>query len=278
MQDMFKGLTTSELAAMPPFPFPKELFPPNTFPPGVQFSEESLDLLPPSVRELVETGQASSLGLMYEESSGQLEPDFRNFLAALLGESLPHFCPTPQKFASEKHSTRAQHSSSLHSTAFPPGIGADAMSQNIELLSSLCMQESVEGVLPGGLCLADLVLGNPRDDLQLSAAGLHSATDSDPAHSLLGPLRSILKAAEVASADSDVSSNLSSDEAFESGPHSADELQGCAVIEGTSEADAFEVESLSESGSQGMEYRIAVAVYVADVPELLGAADDYTAL
>ena len=42
----------AELVEMPPFPYPRELFPPDTFPPGMRFSHSGLAELPPSMREI----------------------------------------------------------------------------------------------------------------------------------------------------------------------------------------------------------------------------------
>ncbi|MEW5303195.1 MAG: hypothetical protein WDW36_005911 [Sanguina aurantia] len=54
LMDMMSGLSTRELSRLPPFPFPKELFPPGTFPPGVRFSSEGLEGMPPSVEEMLQ--------------------------------------------------------------------------------------------------------------------------------------------------------------------------------------------------------------------------------
>ena len=47
---------------MPPFPFPKELFPPGTFPPGMKFSTDFH--MPPAVEELLENGGPDALAAM----------------------------------------------------------------------------------------------------------------------------------------------------------------------------------------------------------------------
>lgn len=46
-------MSRKELEAMPPFPFPKELFPPGTFPEGLRFSSEGLGNLPPAIEALL---------------------------------------------------------------------------------------------------------------------------------------------------------------------------------------------------------------------------------
>ena len=48
--EIVAGKSPDELAAMPPFPFPKELFPENTFPAGLRFAAHGLAELPPSMR------------------------------------------------------------------------------------------------------------------------------------------------------------------------------------------------------------------------------------
>jgi Ankyrin repeats (many copies) len=68
LQAMLKGMTTSELVAMPPFPFPEELLPAGTFPPGVRFSWEGLRGVPPSVKALLGAGDGAALGAMYAEA------------------------------------------------------------------------------------------------------------------------------------------------------------------------------------------------------------------
>ena len=58
VKQMVAGLSRAELAAMPPFPFPKELFPEGTFPEGMRFSSEGLAGLPPQVEAMLESGTA----------------------------------------------------------------------------------------------------------------------------------------------------------------------------------------------------------------------------
>lgn len=51
MKRMLRGMSKRELAELPPFPFPKELFPPGTFPEGVRFSAMGLaGGMPPQVK------------------------------------------------------------------------------------------------------------------------------------------------------------------------------------------------------------------------------------
>ena len=52
IEDMLDGLGDADFASMPPFPFPKHLFPPGTFPENMRFSEAFP--VPPAVAELVE--------------------------------------------------------------------------------------------------------------------------------------------------------------------------------------------------------------------------------
>ena len=61
VKEMTAGLSRQELAAMPPFPFPKELFPPGTFPEGMTFSSDGLENLPPQVEAMLANGELTSL-------------------------------------------------------------------------------------------------------------------------------------------------------------------------------------------------------------------------
>jgi hypothetical protein len=62
---MLSGLSKRDIAAMPPFPFPKELFPAGTFPEGMRFSREGLEGVPPSVEALLGAGDGAALGAMF---------------------------------------------------------------------------------------------------------------------------------------------------------------------------------------------------------------------
>jgi hypothetical protein len=55
--------------SMPPFPFPAELFPMGTFPVGMKTTREILTGLPPSVLELIETGQSECSKLVQLQSA-----------------------------------------------------------------------------------------------------------------------------------------------------------------------------------------------------------------
>ena len=57
--DMVAGMSAAEIAAMPPFPFPRELFPQGTFPKEMRFSSEGLDSLPPSMMRAAAAGMAT---------------------------------------------------------------------------------------------------------------------------------------------------------------------------------------------------------------------------
>ncbi|GLC33342.1 hypothetical protein PLESTB_000343900 [Pleodorina starrii] len=61
IRDMLSCFTPRELARLPPFPFPKELFPPGTFPPGLRFSSKGLKGLPPQVDELIQGGDLHAI-------------------------------------------------------------------------------------------------------------------------------------------------------------------------------------------------------------------------
>ena len=75
IMEMVAGMSRAELAAMPPFPFPKELFPPGTFPEGLRFSCSGLSDLPPSMQramdQALEAGDMSSLGGATLEGGGE---------------------------------------------------------------------------------------------------------------------------------------------------------------------------------------------------------------
>ncbi|KXZ47821.1 hypothetical protein GPECTOR_32g433 [Gonium pectorale] len=61
IRDMLACFTPRELSRLPPFPFPKELFPPGTFPPGLRFSSKGLKGMPPQVEELIQSGDIASM-------------------------------------------------------------------------------------------------------------------------------------------------------------------------------------------------------------------------
>lgn len=195
---MFNGLTAADLSSMPPFPFPKELFPADTFPPGVQFADESLKMLPPSVRELVETGQAGSLGLMFETSTEQLEPGLDSFLSLLMGGNLP---------GSKSNRSKAQPHGS-HVT-LPTGIAMDAISENFEFLSSCTEEELMEKLMRGELDLGDLGLGGIGEFLKCFDTQTSSETGSESGKDEPEPEQSDSCTAEAADAVSDVESVLS---------------------------------------------------------------------
>ncbi|GLI65651.1 hypothetical protein VaNZ11_009251 [Volvox africanus] len=68
---MLSCFTPRELARLPPFPFPKELFPPGTFPPGLRFSCKGMKGLPPQIDELIQSGD---LRAMFATMSGLSPP------------------------------------------------------------------------------------------------------------------------------------------------------------------------------------------------------------
>jgi curved DNA-binding protein CbpA len=65
IEDMLDGLGDADFASMPPFPFPKHLFPPDTFPENMRFSEDFH--VPPAVAELVEREGPEALQRMVVE-------------------------------------------------------------------------------------------------------------------------------------------------------------------------------------------------------------------
>ena len=60
IRSMVAGLSEDDLRAMPPFPFPKELFPEGTFPEGMRFSSEGLGTVPPAVAEMLAKGDTGA--------------------------------------------------------------------------------------------------------------------------------------------------------------------------------------------------------------------------
>ena len=62
IMDLVAGMSAAEIKAMPPFPFPKELFPEGTFPPGMRFSCDGLAELPPSMMRALEEGDFGDFG------------------------------------------------------------------------------------------------------------------------------------------------------------------------------------------------------------------------
>ena len=72
IRDMVAGMSEEELAEMPPFPFPKELFPDGTFPAGMRFSREGLQGVPPAVEALLESSP-EELGKMFQEAGNRPE-------------------------------------------------------------------------------------------------------------------------------------------------------------------------------------------------------------
>jgi hypothetical protein len=145
---MFNGLSAEDISSMPAFPFPKELFPPGTFPPGVQFAAEGANMLPPSVRELVEAGQAGNLGAMFEASFEELEPGVDSLFSLLMGGS-----SFGVKHGSKKRSKRskAHQYAPPPSGAFPPGFDVNRGNDMLELLSACSEQELMEKLMRGEL-------------------------------------------------------------------------------------------------------------------------------
>lgn len=160
---------------MPPFPFPRELFPPDTFPTGVQFTDESLNMLPPSVRELVESGQAASLGLMFEASSEHLEPEFGSLFSMLMGGVLPSADPASKNRSSR--SRKQKENVQFPHGAMPQSVDMDAIRENFAMLSACSEEELVEKLMKGDLDLGDLGLGGTGNPLMSSDT---EASSSEP--------------------------------------------------------------------------------------------------
>lgn len=69
VKDLFEGMGSEELQDMPPFPFPKELFPPGTFPEGVEFNTEGLLGIPAALEEVLASGDIDLLESMVLEAT-----------------------------------------------------------------------------------------------------------------------------------------------------------------------------------------------------------------
>jgi hypothetical protein len=66
MQRVLRGMSRRDLASLPPFPFPKELFPPGTFPKGLRFSGDGLRGIHPALDAMLSEGQAGGIGGLME--------------------------------------------------------------------------------------------------------------------------------------------------------------------------------------------------------------------
>ena len=71
VREMLEGMTDEEVETMPPFPFPRELFPPGTFPEGLRCSSEGLKGVPPSVSAILKSDRPERLGEMYEAAESR---------------------------------------------------------------------------------------------------------------------------------------------------------------------------------------------------------------
>lgn len=241
MQEMFHGLTEADLASMPAFPFPKELFPPDTFPPGVQFSEEGLNMLPPSVRELVETGQASSLGLMFQSSSEQLQPGFDSLLTLLMGRDFPSNGPG-LKWKSKRRMADVPVD---WNADVPVDFDFEAIGKNFDFLSSLSEQELADKVMGGGLGLVGLGDGGMIHALQGFDTCTLSDTGSESRHSDLESEHSESRSAESVAA-SDVEAELADGGRggdWGSEAHSARDVQATVLIQEIQSGDGHGVAS-----------------------------------
>lgn len=242
---------------MPAFPFPKELFPPDMFPPGLQFSEESLDMLPPSVRELVETGQASSLGLMFEASSEHLEPGIDSLFSLLMGSgNLPGVANTKSKRSSKQDG-------SVPNGAVPAHFDFEAMSEQLELLSACSEADLMGKLMRGELGLGDVGLGGGmgqmRDALKYFGADELSESSSDSESEQSDPDDPRSKSGTAAQAtgqgaDSVMSKRVHSDTGTFGGVEQADgNGQPTVLIEEFMEgASGFEAFRTEECGDRGL--------------------------
>ena len=71
IKEMLGGMSEEEIRMMPPFPFPKELFPRDTFPPGLRCNSEGLKGIPPSVSAILKSDNPERLGEMFEAASAR---------------------------------------------------------------------------------------------------------------------------------------------------------------------------------------------------------------
>ena len=79
IKSMFRGLNQRQMKRMPPFPFPKELFPPGTFPPGVRFSRRGLHGMPDEMIEaLLGGGAGRAAASFFSQPSSEGNRERRN--------------------------------------------------------------------------------------------------------------------------------------------------------------------------------------------------------
>ena len=164
IRDMVAGMSRAELAAMPPFPFPKELFPAGTFPEGLRFSRDGLQGVPPAVEALLESENAAELGKMFaaagpagglggdSDSDGDYGRRERSRFAGFSGTA--GMGGAPDDFPAD----------------FPPGFGADDFEDDLPgdfddfMAAALSGQlpPELEAMLPPGML--DLLQRNPGGD------------------------------------------------------------------------------------------------------------------
>ena len=131
VKDMLAGLGRSELAEMPPFPFPKELFPDGTFPAGLRCNSEGLKGTPPSVTAILEGDHPEVLGEMFQTAEIEAEEDeemlrrkkrMEKFFGGSFGpmagdqeDQEPHIFENEEAFVREQQRLMAQQESFLRS-------------------------------------------------------------------------------------------------------------------------------------------------------------------
>ena len=178
-QAMLAGMSKAELQAMPPFPFPRELFPPGTFPAGLRFSREGLEQVPPSIEALRGAGDGAALGAMY---------------AAAASEADSQSAELHQLFAGAASAPPAAGADAprLH---VPSAQGAHAATQ--AELQSLLLEGLMEGEVAGQE-------GTPADLERLQKlCGLQGL----PAKALPAALHDLLSAADASDSGSEAASD-----------------------------------------------------------------------
>ena len=136
--EMVEGMSEAELAEMPPFPFPKELFPKGTFPPGMRFTSEGLSNLPPSMLSALEDGVPPDLADMFERAS-------RRWAAAAAGVGAAAAAPSRAARCASAAARRA-------SASARGGRGRMGLDEEDEMaMMELVMEVMETGEMPPGM-------------------------------------------------------------------------------------------------------------------------------
>ena len=133
---MLQGLSERDLAAMPPFPFPRELFPTGTFPPGVRFSRDGLQGVPPSVEALLGAGDGAALGVMHATALAEA-PAQRASVRHLRAEDFQQSCSREGLQAQSEAEQWAHAQDLLHRM---PGFETLSSEEQAQLLRFACAE------------------------------------------------------------------------------------------------------------------------------------------